>query len=286
MVQRAYLARLLARWITITVLLTAFLFIAAGTTQIATLRVYLAVFAAFLLSTMLAVSPELAEERTRPGQSEVRETDRMMSGFLYLATLCVAARDAGQIHFGPEVPAALGGTCLLLFVVAMALQLWAMANNSFFSPVIRLQRERKHRVISTGPYRIVRHPGYLAMLICAPASALALGSWLALIPALAFDVVVYRRVGSEDAFLRANLPGYEEYRNAVQDRLVPFDSRHKGVLKMLLLGLLSIALVASKRLPTLDLVAPVPRLLSPLPNAFCELPPSVATLETHGCWEQ
>jgi len=62
-----------------------------------------------------------------------------------------------------------------------------MIVNPFFSPALRIQAERGHAVIARGPYRFIRHPGYLAMLIAVPASALALGSWLALIPAFAFS---------------------------------------------------------------------------------------------------
>ena len=64
-----------------------------------------------------------------------------------------------------------------------SIQTWAMTANPFFSPVVRIQHEHGHRLIDSGPYRFVRHPGYLAMCIAAPASAAAIGSWAGLFPA-------------------------------------------------------------------------------------------------------
>jgi len=101
------------------------------------------------------------------------------------------------------------------------LQMWAMVVNPFFSPEIRLQVERGHRLVSDGPYRFLRHPGYLAMLISAPASALAIGSWLALLPASTFCLVILKRVGAEEEFLQKNLAGYRDYVRQVRGRLFP-----------------------------------------------------------------
>jgi len=96
-----------------------------------------------------------------------------------------------------------------------------MIVNPFFSPHIRLQPERGHRLITVGPYRFLRHPGYLAMLVSVPASSFAIGSWLALIPAAAFCLVILKRVRAEDIFLQRNLAGYSEYMGRVRGRLVP-----------------------------------------------------------------
>jgi len=110
---------------------------------------------------------------------------------------------------------------LLTFSVVVAFQAWAMIVNPFFSPVIRLQGERNHRLVTRGPYQLIRHPGYLGMVVAIPASALALGSWLALIRGLAFSVVIIRRTTYEDQFLKANLPGYADYSRRVRYRLLP-----------------------------------------------------------------
>ena len=85
---------------------------------------------------------------------------------------------------------------LALIAAANALQTWAMVVNPFFSPEIRLQPDRGQSLITRGPYRLLRHPGYLAKLLSVPASALAIGSCLALVPAAASCLVILKRVGA------------------------------------------------------------------------------------------
>ena len=97
----------------------------------------------------------------------------------------------------------------------------AMHENRFFSAVVRIQRDRAHRVVDSGPYAIVRHPGYLGMVLGMPFSGLALGSFLSAAIGLALSALFVRRVRFEDAFLRCNLEGYAEYAGRVRHRLVP-----------------------------------------------------------------
>ena len=96
-----------------------------------------------------------------------------------------------------------------------------MAVNRFFSPVVRIQTERGHHLITAGPYRYVRHPGYAGLLVGMPCSALALGSWLSGIPLLLICLFTIRRAVVEDRFLLENLDGYEAYAQTVPYRLVP-----------------------------------------------------------------
>jgi len=90
--------------------------------------------------------------------------------------------------------------------------------------VVRIQTDRGHKLIDSGPYRFMKHPGYFAMCISVPVSAVAIGSWLALIPAIAFIGVIYRRAKFEEQFLKANLPGYAQYANNVPSGLFHFRS--------------------------------------------------------------
>ncbi|MGH7169629.1 MAG: methyltransferase family protein, partial [Gemmataceae bacterium] len=106
---------------------------------------------------------------------------------------------------------------LVVFAAALAFQMWAMILNPFFSPVTRIQAERGHHVITEGPYRFLRHPGYLAMLIAIPTSGVAIGSWLALIPAAGLCAVIVRHAGMEDEFLKRNLLGYIDHMQAVRE---------------------------------------------------------------------
>ncbi len=207
--------RLLLRWGLITTSLSGLLFVAAGTSHIASLRAYLALFSAWLLVTMLAVDPRLARERAHPRNTGIDDGLRFATGFLFLLTLTVAALSVGRFRPVFNVPTALRGAALVAFSLSGSLQAWAMIANPFFSPLVRLQPECGHRVITDGPYRFMRHPGYFGMLISISASALAIGSFVALIPAIAFPWVIHRRTRIEDQFLKANLPGYSEYAERV-----------------------------------------------------------------------
>ena len=218
--------RLLLRWGLITTSLSGLLFLAAGTSHVASLRAYLALFSAWLLVTMLAVDPRLARERAHPRNAGL-DGLRFATGFLFLLTLTIAALSAGRLHLGLNVPTRLRDAALVVFALSGSLQTWAMIANPFFSPVVRLQSDRGHRVIESGPYKYMRHPGYFAMLISVPSSALAIGSWLALIPACGFVSVILRRACLEDQFLRANLPGYVDYANHVPRGPIPLQRAHR-----------------------------------------------------------
>ena len=213
--------RTLLRWALLASLLSAVLFIAAGSTQIPSLRDYVAVFSALLLFTMLSVDPELARERAHPAGSDVDPASRNACGFLFLVTIFFGALDVGRIHQSDSVPPSWHLPAIIVFAAALILQAAAMLVNPFFSPALRIQTERGHSVVTRGPYRIVRHPGYFAMLVAVPASALAVGSWLALIPTFAFSVVIVRRTALEDRYLRQALPGYVGYTETVRYRLLP-----------------------------------------------------------------
>jgi protein-S-isoprenylcysteine O-methyltransferase Ste14 len=207
--------RLLIRWALITASLSALLVLAAGTTHIASIRHYLAVFSTLLLVTMFSVDPGLAQERVRPRGPGIDDGLRFATSFLFLVTLAVAALSVGRLRTVFNVPTPLRGAALLAFTLSGSLQAWAMIVNPFFSPVVRLQPESGHRVITGGPYRLMRHPGYFAMLISIPASALAIGSFIALIPAIGFAWVIHQRTRIEDQFLKTNLPAYQEYTERV-----------------------------------------------------------------------
>ena len=215
-----YAIRVLRRWTLILAMLALLLFSAAGTTRIASIRAYLVAYAVFLLVAMSAVDPRLARERMSPGPDVMAPHLRLMSGVFFLLTVATAALAVGRLHI-LAVPAQIRWFALLLFAVSSTLQAWAMVTNPFFSPVLRIQSEHGHHLIESGPYRFVRHPGYLAMCISIPASAVAIGSWLALIPAGAFVAIILRRATIEDKFLHKHLAGYQQYASRVSGGLIP-----------------------------------------------------------------
>jgi protein-S-isoprenylcysteine O-methyltransferase Ste14 len=107
----------------------------------------------------------------------------------------------------------------LVLVAGYALFVLVMRTNSYASRVIELNEGQK--VIDSGPYALVRHPMYVSSITIYVASPIVLGSWWALIPAFVFPFLMVLRIRSEEAFLRKELPGYEEYAKRVPWRLIP-----------------------------------------------------------------
>lgn len=109
------------------------------------------------------------------------------------------------------------GVCIL----ATGLFVWAMASNRFFSQVVRIQSERGHAVATGGPYRYVRHPAYIAMILFDLALSTLLASWWAVIAGGVCALLLILRTALEDRSLQAELGGYAEYARRVHYRLVP-----------------------------------------------------------------
>ena len=140
--------------------------------------------------------------------------------FGFYAWPVIAGLDAGRfqwsclgIHFG-----ILGG---VLFILGAVLIHWAMLVNRHFEAIVRIQKDRDHRVITAGPYRIVRHPGYVGVILWGISSPLIIGSVYGLIPGAAAVIVLIIRTSLEDKLLRKELNGYVEYTKRVRYRLLP-----------------------------------------------------------------
>jgi protein-S-isoprenylcysteine O-methyltransferase Ste14 len=115
------------------------------------------------------------------------------------------------LHWSDSVPLWLRVVVLVLFAIACVPIIWAMRVNRFFSSAVRIQFDRGQRVISGGPYRFVRHPGYTAALVLIVANGAAPGSWLAAATSWIGIPILLWRKAMEDRMLHAELPGYAEY---------------------------------------------------------------------------
>jgi protein-S-isoprenylcysteine O-methyltransferase Ste14 len=167
-------------------------------------------------------NPEVlvARSRFRP---EAKTWDKILLCFYVpalLSILVVAALDDGRFHWHP-VSWRLVGLGYALYVLGMALITRSQAVNKFFEQMVRIQTDRNHRVISTGPYSAVRHPGYAASLLMCLGEPLALGSLWALVPAAVACSLLILRTRWEDATLARELPGYDHYARTVRSRLIP-----------------------------------------------------------------
>jgi len=137
-----------------------------------------------------------------------------------VATLVVAGLDGGRFRWsGVTLWVEIIG--FGLFAVYITLNVWAALTNPFLSAVARVQTDRGHHVVTTGPYRLIRHPMYLGLCLLGIAIPLALGSWWALIPGGMFLATFVYRTWQEDRFLITNLPGYADYAAKARYRLIP-----------------------------------------------------------------
>jgi len=187
-----------------------------------------------LLFVSAGVGFRLRAERRHPGLMAEREQllkapgvkswDKLLAPLMGLSLglpLFVVAGLDHRFAWSPHFPTSLNVLGLVLASAGYGFAGWAFLENRFFSAVVRIQTERGHVVCDTGPYRIVRHPGYAGSLLPPFAMALALDSVWVLIPATAAFVVAVVRTALEDRTLQEELPGYRAYADRVRYRLIP-----------------------------------------------------------------
>lgn len=223
------IARGVTRWLSkqafFLILLAVILFVSAG--RLAwwqgwlQVGLYVAVVAAQAL-ILIPTHPEVIAERSGY-QKGSKGWDVLIAGLaaalLPIVAWVVAGLDArrGWSVMAPALTL-IGAAAWLL---GYALLIWAMASNPFFSVTVRIQDERGHQVMSGGPYRLVRHPGYVGAILFQLVTPLLLGSWWAMIPSALAALLYVVRTALEDRTLRAELPGYEAYTQRTRYRLLP-----------------------------------------------------------------
>jgi protein-S-isoprenylcysteine O-methyltransferase Ste14 len=169
------------------------------------------------------VNPDVVAARVNR-HNGTKRWDFLLLAFFVLPTVLaipiVAALDDGRFHWTdlPLWGCVMGYTLLISGMVGLT---WAESVNKFFEPSVRIQTDRGHRVIDTGPYAIVRHPGYVSGFLVFIGMPLCLGSLWALIPAVLACLVLVVRTVWEDQTLSEELAGYEEYAQRVRYRLIP-----------------------------------------------------------------
>ncbi len=200
------------------------LFVSYGRLDWTAAWVFLGVYVAIILISIIFIDPELIEERShiRPGS---KRWDIVLASlvvvFLFPATFIVAGLDAGRYHWTSPFPIWVQLLALIAYIMGSAISSWAMVANKFFSTIVRIQKERGHYVVTGGPYKYVRHPGYSGAIIVSFSIPLLLGSVWALVPAIIGDCILIFRTVLEDNTLKKELQGYNEYASSVRYRLIP-----------------------------------------------------------------
>jgi protein-S-isoprenylcysteine O-methyltransferase Ste14 len=174
---------------------------------------------------MIRANPDLAVERARSLQAEdAKSWDKVFSPMVAIYGPFVMWVVAG-LDFRFELTAPLSLTTHLVAlgvtVLAYAFSTWPMIMNRYFSGTVRIQEDRGHTVVSSGPYRLVRHPSYAGAIIGTLATPFMLGTLWAMIPAVLTAVAFVIRTALEDRTLQEELDGYREYARRVRYRLLP-----------------------------------------------------------------
>ncbi len=206
------------------VALAGILFGAAGRWDLPAFWAYLATTMApglALLGLLGRRSPDLVEERLHPGPGEQDHLSVAALSLTMLAHWVIAGLDVGRFHWSRGMPGIVRFLGFLGYAGGIGVLGWAMLTNQFFSSAVRIQADRGQYVISSGPYRFVRHPGYTGALFLLLGSGLALGSWRSVLPMLLAVGVLLRRTRMEDRMLHQELPGYAGYAQRVRYRLWP-----------------------------------------------------------------
>ena len=187
-----------------------------------------------LLIVAAGIGGRILAERWHPGLTAERQNtetfqnakawDKVLAPLMALSLSFPLVIVAGLDHrfaWSPVFPLWLIVLGFILTSLGYAFGVWALVENRFFSSVVRIQTDRGHVVCDSGPYRLVRHPGYAGNILALLGIVLALGSVWTLIPAAVALIIAVVRTALEDQTLQEELPGYRDYARRVRYRLIP-----------------------------------------------------------------
>lgn len=209
-----------------TLVTLATIFISAGTIYYPQGLLYSVIaFVIFLLNyTILQPSKDLLQERADPGKNS-KKWDKKILALLGLNTILIyiiGGLDSGRYHWSPDLNWTVYLFGAVLTVIGHLLFLIAQKQNNFFSSIVRIQENRNHKVHSSGLYKVVRHPGYLGLLLQSFGFPFIFGSLWSTIPVLFSIFLIIIRTRLEDETLKEELDGYKEYSQKTKYRLIPF----------------------------------------------------------------
>ena len=186
------------------------------------------------LTVVYGIGSRMWAERRHPGllterakfrsAPNAKSWDKVLSPLMSVSVsfpLFVVAGLDHRFGWSPVFPAWITILGFILIVLGYTFAGWALAENRFFSSMVRIQADRGHVVCDSGPYRIIRHPGYAGNILPLPGIVLALGSVWTIIPAIIALVITVIRTVLEDRTLQDELPGYRDYVLRVRYRLIP-----------------------------------------------------------------
>lgn len=217
--------RLILKSILIFILFIAITFISAGRIDYWQGWIFngLNIFFILLTYIFLLDRKDLIKERLKPGKG-MKRWDKIYyaaSTPIFFVMFIFSILDAMRFGWGPQVPFFVIIFGIILYTIGQTIVLWSKRTNKFFSSVVRIQSDREQKVCKDGPYRFVRHPGYVGGIIFTIAIPLVLGSFLGLILVPITIILILLRTYLEDNTLQKELLGYTDYIKEVRYRILP-----------------------------------------------------------------
>lgn len=223
----AGIKQLLVASIMLSVQITVFFFSAGRITDARPWIFFCASFLHYSVSTAVQYkfNPELLVQRLKRRREGSKLWDEILMRVSNLTVLIaipvIAGLDLGRFHWlSLDIYSAVVGS--VFFITSTVLINWAMIVNPYFEQTVRIQKDRGHKVITSGPYKIVRHPGYLAGILYTLSIPLIIGSLYTFIPVGIYVLLIVIRTLLEDRTLHKELNGYPEYAKKVRYRLLPW----------------------------------------------------------------
>jgi len=225
--RRSLIKQIILSCLMLSIQITIF-FISAGHFDIPRAWIFFSVTFVYLIVSTAALyklNPELLVQRLKRKREGSKRWDeilmRVSNLMVLIAVPAIAGLDIGRFHWSSlSIHFAVLG--FMLYIISSILINWAMIVNPHFEPTVRIQKDRTHQVITTGPYKIVRHPGYLAGILFTLSIPLIIGGVFTFIPAGIYLLLMIIRTLFEDRTLHRELNGYSEYAKRVRYRLFPW----------------------------------------------------------------
>lgn len=208
------------------VLMMALFFLSAGRIDLPLAWFFFGLYFVSLAVNMvvfLKYNPDVIKARSEIIKGEMKWWDKVYAVFFILLLFALPVVCGVDVRFQASslgIDYYLAG--IVLFVAGWSFTSWALVENKFFEGSVRIQKERDHTVVSTGPYAIIRHPGYAGMIVLYASMPFGLGSLYGLVPALLLAAAFVFRTHFEDNMLQEELKGYKEYAKKTRYRLIPF----------------------------------------------------------------
>lgn len=215
--------RRLIQVFSIFVLQGTILFVAAGTLSWKWAWYVLLLGIFLLIVNSILLPAELIEERGRKKEN-VKKWDRILTSIIMFPTILMYVFSGldRRFHWTGDIAVFINIAGLVFIFLGSLLFTWSMASNKFFSTLVRLQTDRQHTVVTDGPYKFIRHPGYLGYITFTVATPIALGAFWGLVFAVIICILLIVRTSLEDATLKKELPGYAEYTENAKYKLLPY----------------------------------------------------------------